>query len=212
MPSIGRYNMHEWMELDDLQRSDAIYRVQREMMAQQMQKSEQRRHEEYFYGEGYRQKPNPEPEPTPIEETRHGMNYSKAVFLINNNVRAIRGTYEDKGTTAVFKTFDQTLKVGELVVVPTTTRHGFTAFKISEVDVDIDMDSSEKMDWVVQRVDLVGYEATLSQEADAVAKIKSAELRKKRSDLAENLLKDSLAEMKALPISTMGDPAPLPPA
>lgn len=143
---------------------------------------------------------DPQPEPK-----RTGMNYSTAVFLINNNVRAMKGIYEEGGNAGTFKTLDATIKKDDLVVVPSGTRHKMTIFKITEVDVDVDMDSPTNVDWVVGKVDQAGYDKLVAEEADAVSKIKSAEMRKKRSDLAENLLKDSIETIRALPIATMGD-------
>jgi hypothetical protein len=129
------------------------------------------------------------------------MNYSTAVFLINNEVRAVRGIYQDEGHSAVFKTLDKTIKKDDLVVVPTTTRHKMTVFKVTETDVDVDMDSSVKMDWVVSKVDESGYKQLLEQENDAIQKIKSAEIRKKRTDLREALFKDEEETLKGLAIA-----------
>lgn len=139
------------------------------------------------------------------EPKRTGMNYSTAVFLINNNVRAVRGTYQQDGTSAIFKTLDPDVAKDDLVVVPTSTRHGMTAFKITEVDIDVDMDSATHVDWIVCRIDQEPYKKVVAEEADAISKIKSAELRKKRTDLAEALFKDNIDTLKALPIATSGD-------
>lgn len=143
--------------------------------------------------------------PIPEPKRTTGMNYSTAIFLINNNVRAVRGTYQQDGSTAVFKTLDPTIKKDDLVVVPTSTRHLMTVFKVTEVDVDVDMDSNVPMEWVVDKVDTEAYKALKADEDAAISKIKSAELRKKRTDLADALFKDNVAELKALPIATMGD-------
>ena len=83
------------------------------------------------------------------------MNHSTAIFLINNDVRAIAVTYEKidlaKDTTkmmkyqaaylsggrlpdgaVVFKTMDTAIKVDDFVIVPTDTRHGMTVCKVVE--------------------------------------------------------------------------------
>lgn len=148
-----------------------------------------------------KRKHDAEPQPEP---TRTGMNYSTAVFLINNNVRAVKGTYQDGEGAVIFKTLDASIKKDDLVVVPTHTRHKFTVFKITEVDVDVDMDSQTKMEWIISKVDEAPYDKLLAEEADAISKIKSAELRKKRNDLADNLLKDSIESIRALPIASAG--------
>jgi hydrogenase maturation factor len=139
------------------------------------------------------------------------MNYSTAVFLINKHVRAVAGTYE-AGETAkktLFKTLDETIKVGDFVVVPTDTRHEMTVVKIVDVDVDVDFDSPVAMGWVISKVDREEHQQVLAQEAEAIQKIKTAELRDKRAKLAESLLSTkSLDDLKSLPIATMNGDAP----
>lgn len=57
------------------------------------------------------------------------MNRSTTVFLINSKVRAFNGIYEPGGKVEVFKSFDETIKKGDLVVVTTDTRFNFTVGK-----------------------------------------------------------------------------------
>jgi hypothetical protein len=140
------------------------------------------------------------------------MNYSTAVFLINKDVRAINAAYEvdaaGKGVNiSLFKTFDKTIKPGDLVVVPTTTRVGMTVCKVTEVDVDFDIDQTKDITWVIDVVDQVEYAHTLEIEQQAIGAIKSAELRKKREDLAKNLLADKLPELQSLSIANMSSAA-----
>ena len=63
---------------------------------------------------------------------------------------------------------------------------------------------------LIGRVDREGYETTLKNEAQAVQQIKAAELRKKREDLANNLLANHLDTIKALPIAAMNGDKPAP--
>lgn len=141
------------------------------------------------------------------------MNYTTAVFLINKNVRAVLCNYEPDAPDkkVMFKTLDASLKEGDFVIVPTKTRHGMTVSKVVEVDVDVDFDNGTQVGWIVCKVDQVGYEAIISQEADAIKVITSAEKTKKRNELAAALLADSKDALKALPISVM-DCEPLQPA
>lgn len=133
------------------------------------------------------------------------MNYTTAVFLINTNTRAILATYEatDNAPREMFKTLDPDIKVGDLVVVPTGTRHLMTVCKVVEVDVDPDYDSPTQMRWVVDRIDVPAHEKTLKLEAAAIQRIHSAQSRKKRDELREALLADSKDEIMALPISAI---------
>lgn len=139
------------------------------------------------------------------------MNYSVAVFLINKNARAVRAIYEadqpsNKAKRQLFKTFDSSIAVDDLVVVPTDTRHGFTVVKVVETDVDLDFDTTENVQWIVGRVDLANHAVRLQQEQAAIAAIKSAELRKKREELSKAMFADHAEQLKALPIA-QSDPA-----
>lgn len=147
------------------------------------------------------------------------MNYSTAVFLINKNVRAVMCTYEADETgkppakREMFKTLDPSIKVNDLVVVPTNTRHHMTVTKVVEVDVEIDFDSTVPVDWLVARVDRAPYDTVLAQEAQAITAIHSAERTRKRNELRDAMLADSAEALKALPITVLnGDTPVLPPA
>jgi len=134
------------------------------------------------------------------------MNYSSAVFLINKNIRAISCSYEpeeSKGKNYTFKSLDPTIKVGDLVVVQTDTRHKFTVVKVEAVDVDIDLDSSIQFKWIVSKVDLAAFDILLAQEADAIKTIRSAELRQKRDNLRKAMFANYEAELSALSIADM---------
>lgn len=154
------------------------------------------------------------PEP---EQEQPTMNYSTSVFLINDTLRAVQGSYEAdepaKGYVApreTFKTWDKTLEVGDLVVVPTTTRHNFTVIKITAVDTDVDFDSKVEVRWIVGRVDIGQHQKNVAQEAEAIDRIKSAEKRKKRDDLRKNLYADHIESLKELPIADIGKELPAP--
>jgi hypothetical protein len=68
------------------------------------------------------------------------VNYTTAVFLINDSIRAVTCTYENDGKRVPFKTLDKTIAVDDIVVVPSGTRHGMTTCKVVEVDSDVDYD------------------------------------------------------------------------
>lgn len=129
------------------------------------------------------------------------MNYSTAVFLINPSARAIRVSYDGEGKDYLFKTLDTNIKVDDLVVIPTNTRHNATVGKVSEVDVDVDFDSNIQLKWVICTIDKTNYDHVLAQEAQAIEKIKSAEMRNKREELAKKLLANTEEELKSLQIA-----------
>jgi len=130
------------------------------------------------------------------------MNYSTAIFLISDKARAIGVTYEPcEGANIIpYKTLDPDIKVGDYVVVPTTTRHKMTVCKVVEVDMEPDLDSNKEMKWLVGTVDPASVEEIKKQEEDAITAIRSAEKRRKREELREALLADTGDAVKALPI------------
>lgn len=136
-----------------------------------------------------------------IEEEEKGMNYTTAVFLTNENVRAISVKYEDEHKERTFKAFDLSLKEGDYVVIPTETRWKMTVAKVVAVDVPVDYDSTIKMDWIISKVDDSGYKSTIEQEKKIVDEIKEAVEKKKRVDLRETLLAHTGDKLKALQIT-----------
>lgn len=133
------------------------------------------------------------------------MNYTTAVFLINKDLRALTAIYEEGGKKEMFKTLDATIKVGDLCVVPSDTRHKITTVKIVDADVSVDFDAPEKVRWIIAKVDMTAFDAVLQQEDQAVEAIKAAEFRKRRSNLFNDLVAASDADaIKALPIYKNG--------
>lgn len=151
--------------------------------------------------------PNPTINVEPTKQKAKGMNYSKVVFLINSKVRAIRATYEaqDNAPRTLFKTLDPNTKIDDYVVVATDSRHKMTVVKVKEVDVEVDHDSEETVQWVIGKVDKDSYDVILKQEEQAIATIKSAETTRKRNELKKSLLMDAEEKIKALPIYSNGD-------
>lgn len=135
------------------------------------------------------------------------MNYSTAVMLINQNIRAVRGQYEPEGATEVFKTIDQNLKVDDLVTVESGTRWKYTTMKIVEVDVEVDFDSNKAISWVVGKIDTSVHDQIKGMEAKAIDVIKKGELRKRREDIKKNTLDAAAAgEIEGLDIARLGGP------
>lgn len=147
------------------------------------------------------------------------MDASKIVFLINDQVRLIRVSYEAQpadiqNVTAGyapkfynFKTLDQSIKVGDFVVVETGTRHGLTVCKVEEVDLDVDFDDGISLKWAFQRVDAVNMETIRSAEAEAIAAAKRAELKRKRAQLREGIFAEHSEMLSELALTTKTLPA-----
>lgn len=144
-------------------------------------------------------------------------NYTNAIFLIREDCRAMKGIFEadaaeDKPTAKreLFKTFDKTIKAGDLVNVTTHTRHKVSVVKIVEADCPVDfLQANEDTRWIISKVDLTAQENLTQMEADAIAAIKAAELRKQRDDLKKTMMADHVATINELPIATA--PSSLPP-
>lgn len=123
------------------------------------------------------------------------MNRSLTVFLVDNTVKALRARYEEGGKEEIFKTFDDTIKKDDILVVESGTRHGFTTVKVTEIDVTVDIeDSTANVKWVVTKVDLADHKAILEQEAAAIDKVRVAEFNKKKRDLIANMASPEDAE------------------
>lgn len=127
------------------------------------------------------------------------MNYSTAIFLINKSVRAVKVSYDqDKaqpgsptGNLQVFKTFDRSLMKGDFVIVPTDTRWSMTVCRVEEVDVEVDLESSAQVGWLISRADRGDYDTVVSEEETAISAIKSAEKRRKQEELIASLVADN---------------------
>lgn len=144
------------------------------------------------------------------------MDATKIVFLINDQVRLIRVSYEEKsappGLTPneklyLFKTLDQSIKVDDFVVVETNTRHGLTVCKVCEVDLDVDFDDGQPLKWAFQRVDSAAIETIRAQEAEAIAAAKRAELKRKREQLREGIFAEHTEMLQGLSLTTKTLPA-----
>ena len=127
------------------------------------------------------------------------MNYSTAIFLINKGVLAVRVSYDqDKsqpgnpaGNLQIFKTFDTTLAVGDYVIVPTDTRGNMTFCRVEEVGVEVDLESTAQIGWLIGRADRGNYDAIVTDEESAIAAIKSAEKRRRQEELIKSLVADN---------------------
>lgn len=142
------------------------------------------------------------------------MDASKIVFLINDQVRLIRVSYdpsyvEKNGEERKyqFKTLDQSIKVGDFVVVDTNTRHGLTVCKVEEVDLDVDFDDGISLKWAYHRVDSAMIEDIKEKEAEAIAAAKRAELKRKREQLREGIFAEHSEMIASLSLSTKSLPA-----
>lgn len=148
----------------------------------------------------------------PIKEEKKGMNYSTAVMLINDNIRAVRVSYEVKQDGigirpfVMFKTLDHTINVGDMVVVPTDTRHKKTVVRVEEVDAEVDFESDIPVQWVVGKVESDDFNNILIEEQKWIDQFKAAEKHSKKKELKKKVFEFVDEEsMEKLKISNMSD-------
>lgn len=120
------------------------------------------------------------------------MNLSTAIFLVNKSVRPVRVSYDpdmpkNNNPEKFFKTLDAALAKGDYIVVPTSTRHGFTVCKIEEIDFIVNFDSTIQFDWVVGKVDKEAFDSIVAQERVVLDRVAKAEENRKRKELSEAL-------------------------
>ena len=134
------------------------------------------------------------------------MERSREIFLINDQVKALKGEYEPDGTPSLLKTFDPTIKVGDYLVVQSTTRHKITTVKVTEVNVDFDMHGTTPMQWVISKVDLNAYTEMLENEDAAIRKLADLRMRREREQLRKTMLGDYASEIDGLAIAQIAAP------
>ncbi|WP_125933275.1 hypothetical protein [Kiloniella majae] len=127
-------------------------------------------------------------------------NKSMAVFVMNEDVRGIMAIYDDETheTPTFYKTFDQDLQVGDLIVVPASTRLGFTTNKVTEVDVEPDINRHNEVKWVAGSIKLENYQSYVEQENQMIAQINKLEKRKAREAVKEELEKSLGEDLKGV--------------
>ena len=155
-----------------------------------------------------------EPETTKGPST---MNLSTAVLLMNDKCRVIEATYmpdaegeqrdadgKPRAKRELFKSFDEAIKTGDVLIVPSSTRHKITTVKVTDVDVDWDPDCSTEIKWIIGTVDLAHFEELKTLDEKMFKVIKDAEKTDKRNKLREKLTAVRRARSPARSIS--GDP------
>jgi len=124
-------------------------------------------------------------------------NPSLAAFLLDNGPRCISVSYDrvrnaSKGTDQPvdiksFKTFDPSIAKGDLVVIPTDTRWGFTVGRVEAVDTRVNFSSSETIRWIASKVDEEAYQSILDREELLIGKVAQAQENRAKRELADEL-------------------------
>src|SRR5580692_9071926 len=88
-----------------------------------------------------------------INKKESSMNYTKAILIVDDNVKVVKVNYETGSTDRYFKTIDDTIVKDDLVIIPTSTRHNFTVGKVIETGCSINLDDNEQIFWIAGKVD-----------------------------------------------------------
>lgn len=140
------------------------------------------------------------------------MNLSTAVFLISDEVRAIGVTfdqgnhYRTEEKQYVYKTCDQSVCVGDYVIVPVGASDEYKVAIVRSVDADVNYKSDIQYKWVVSRLDLSEYISLKEREQLAIQEVKRIERRSKREQLRKDLVEfggDEIANVKFLTASNV---------
>ncbi len=121
------------------------------------------------------------------------MHDSRTVFLLDDNVKCVSGKYEvgHSASTEEFKTAIEGIEVGDYVVVPTNTRQKMTVVRIDEIDIEPDLESDIKMDWVMCKVPKAEYDITMASEKTFVDRTRAAARIRKKKQLITDLQIDT---------------------
>jgi hypothetical protein len=135
--------------------------------------------------------------------------------LVSTKVRAIKCAYKtnDKGEPVndhgelsesqvyTFKSLDESVKEGDLVLVPTTSRFGLCVVEVVECDVEVDPDSTANFKWIMGKVDISAGEQAIAMEAELINRMKQQRVRERRTKALQAMAgADNIDDLKALPI------------
>ena len=118
-------------------------------------------------------------------------NPSIAVFLMEGSqARAIAVNFDpaDKHNRELFKTFDQSIKVDDVVLFPTASRVGFSTGIVVETDVDFDLNTTKEVRWLAGVVDTKAHARLVEQDKELGSMIRKSELRRKRTEMREAVM------------------------
>jgi len=137
------------------------------------------------------------------------MNYSNVLFLIDSRLKAVRVAYEpgsNRNDTTKRYREDKIgkLAVNDYVLVETETRHNATVCRVSQLGIEVDPDSEEKVGWVFGKVDLQMLDDLKAEEEQAIALLRQAENRKRKEEIRGSILALAGDDLKALPSFTIG--------
>lgn len=148
------------------------------------------------------------------------MNPTASVMLVEDSIRPCMveydpDNYKNNSDHKYFKCLDPNVKVDDLVIVTTTTRHGMTVAKVKKIgiaDVPVNFEGADIWGWVVGPVPAEQHKRILETEKAIVGRVQEANTNKLKTELkaAMGLGNVSFSDLKLTPDSAL--PAPPQPA
>ena len=120
------------------------------------------------------------------------MNLSASIMLVDKTVRPVKVEYDPIDTKnnnpmTRFKTINPEIKVGDLVICQTNTRHGFTIVKVIEADFPVDFNSAEQWGWIGDKFDKASFDNVLKIEESVKGRVAKAEENRMREQLKRDM-------------------------
>jgi len=124
------------------------------------------------------------------------MNLSATVMLFEENgVRPCKVEYDpdiarNNNPNVLFKCVDPTVVKGDLVIVQTNTRHGFTIARVTAIgyaDVPVDFEAPTQWGWVAGKFDVDAFEDILATEKKLTGMVAEANANMMRAKLRESM-------------------------
>lgn len=144
------------------------------------------------------------------------MNLSASVMLVEDSIRPAKVEYDpdtpkNNNPSKFFKCLDASIRVGDLVIVTTSTRHGMTVAKVTAIgyeDVPVDFSSAEPWGWIVGPVPTTQHEAILKTEKAIMGRVSEANANKMKAELkaAMGLGSVSFADLSLNPSAQLAAP------
>lgn len=131
------------------------------------------------------------------------MNYSTAVLLVSEQVKAIGVKFGTSGGSLsgkeyVYKTTED-VELGDLVLVQTDDNiYSYKVVEVTNLDPEVPFEGDRKIKWIVQKVDLTLRETNEEREAEVVEKVMQANKKSKREQLRDMLMASVSDEDKKL--------------
>lgn len=119
------------------------------------------------------------------------MNPSAAVMLVEDSIRPCMveydpDNYKNNSDNRYFKCLDASIKVDDLVIVTTNTRHGMTVARVKKIgvaDVPVNFEGQDFWGWIVGPVPSDQHKRILDTEKAIVGRVQEATTNKLKTEL-----------------------------